>query len=46
MTLWEIAAAIEGHNRANGGGKPQPPSDAEFHAAVAAHEQLQLQRTT
>ena len=41
MTLWELAAAIEGYNRANGAeDKPAPPSDEEFEALKAAHADL------
>lgn len=38
MTLWELAAAIDGYNRAQGGeGKPSPPSDDDFERAKAQH---------
>lgn len=36
MSLWELAACIEGWNRANGGDDdpPEPPSAAEFYDMV------------
>lgn len=38
MTFWELAAAIDGYNRAHGAEhKPAPPSDEEFEAAKALH---------
>lgn len=31
VTLWEIVASVDGHNRANGAEEQiDPPSDAEF----------------
>jgi len=37
--VWEIAACIDGYNRANApdGGPVDPPSVEEFEAAKAAH---------
>ena len=38
QTLWEIVAAIEGHNRVQGGEeKLEPPSDAQFDALMVEH---------
>lgn len=37
-SLWELVAAIDGHNRANGGDAPlDPPTDAEMDALLEAH---------
>lgn len=33
MVPYEFIACIEGYNRAQGGGKPKPPSEEEFEAA-------------
>ena len=37
QTLWELVAYIDGHNRANGGDKVEPPSDDEFDMLLARH---------
>jgi hypothetical protein len=38
QTLWEIIAAIDGHNRVQGGeDKLEPPSDAQFEAMLDEH---------
>lgn len=35
VTLWEIVAAVDGYNRANGGEAPiEPPTDEEFDAML------------
>lgn len=43
MTLWEMAAAIDGYNLANGAEAPlPPPTDAEFDALLAARASATL----
>ena len=39
MTLWELAACVDGYNKAHGGDDDEPPemSGAEFDAMVARH---------
>lgn len=37
QTIWELVAYVEGHNRANGGGKTEPMSEAEFDELLAMH---------
>lgn len=38
QTLWEIIAAIDGHNRVHGGDeKLEPPSDVQFEALLDEH---------
>ena len=38
QTLWEIVAAIEGHNRVQGGeDELDPPSDAQFDALLESN---------
>lgn len=42
MSLYEFSACVDGFNKANSpeGGKPAAPSDAEYAAALAAHDDL------
>jgi Phage tail tube protein, GTA-gp10 len=37
-SVWEIAACIRGHNKANGPGGPEPPSNEEFDAMLERHK--------
>lgn len=38
MTLWELSAAVDGWNRANGGqDELEPPSPEEFDAMLERH---------
>lgn len=34
MSLWEFTACVDGWNRAHGDGKPPPPTEDEFEAAL------------
>lgn len=34
MSMWEYAVCVQGVNRANSDGKPKPPTDEEFDAAI------------
>jgi hypothetical protein len=42
LTLWELAAAIDGHNKAQGGDVPmEAPSDDEFEQMLEAYDHSQ-----
>lgn len=38
QTIWELIAYVDGHNRANGGEKVEPPTDDEFDLMLANHK--------
>jgi len=45
MTLWELAACIDGINYANNPeGKLEPPTDEEFAAMLEAYDHAQATR--
>jgi hypothetical protein len=41
MTVWELAACIDGYNAAQGGDRdPEPMSSAEFDDMIGRHREL------
>lgn len=42
MTIWEVAACVDGFNRANGAEAPvEPPSNAEFDEMLVRYDEHQ-----
>lgn len=44
MTVWELAASIEGYNDVHGNGDPVPPTDEEFKALIENAAKLEATR--